>query len=172
MAEEMTLFTPAAAAATLPPALRAAYLAWTPAGGREARLGRITAGVAADFRAATGVAAAPEYEETPAAVPVRCVRHCEAVLWYTLAQECGAEAEPYRTGWQNAEMWLRQSYVTVRTRGDASGEFGMPRYARPGSAGGGVYGATGGGGSGGIITNPISLGEVDEDEDGKVRGGV
>jgi hypothetical protein len=70
-------------------------------------------------RAATGVAADPEYEETPAAVPVRTVRHCEAVLWYTLAQECGAEAEPYRTGWQNAEMWLRQSYVTVRTRGDA-----------------------------------------------------
>lgn len=159
MAEAMILFTASAATATLPPAIRIAYMAWKPDGGREARLGRITAGVAADFRAATGVAADPAFAENPAAVPVRCVRHCEAVLWYTLAQECGAEAEPYQSGWQNAEMWLRQSYVTARTRGDASGEFGMPRYARPGSAGGGVYGATGGGGADGVITNPISLGD-------------
>lgn len=163
MAEAMTLFTTSAAAATLPPAILNAYMAWKPVGGREARLGRIAAGVAADFRAATGVAADPEYEDTPAAVPVRGVRHCEAVLWYTLAQECGAEAEPYRTGWQNAEMWLRQSYVTVRTLGDASGACGMPRYERPGSTGGSLYGVTdgggsGGGGSGGVITNPISLG--------------
>jgi hypothetical protein len=136
-------------------------MAWKPVGGREARLGRIAAGVAADFRAATGVAADPEYEDTPAAVPVRCVRHCEAVLWYTLAQECGAEAEPYRTGWQNAEMWLRQSYVTVRTLGDASGACGMPRYERPGSTGGSLYGVTDGSGSGGVITNPISLGFKD-----------
>ena len=159
MAEAMTLFTLSAAAATLPPTILNAYLAWKPVGGREARLGRIAAGVAADFRAATGVEADPEYEETPAAIPVRCVRHCEAVLWYTLAQECGAEAEPYRTGWQNAEMWLRQSYVTVRTLGDASGACGMPRYERPGSTGGSLYGVTGGGGSGGVITNPISLGD-------------
>ena len=161
MAEAMTLFTTSAAAATLPPAILNGYLAWKPVGGREARLGRIAAGVAADFRAATGVAADPEYEETPAAIPVRCVRHCEAVLWYTLAQECGAEAEPYRTGWQNAEMWLRQSYVTVRTLGDASGACGMPRYERPGSTGGSLYGVTDGGGSGGVITNPISLGFKD-----------
>jgi len=86
-----------------------------------------------------------------------------------LAQECGAEAEPYRTGWLNAEMWLRQSYVTLRTRGEASGEFGTPRYERPGATGGGVYGTTGGGGSGGIITNPIALGDEDEDEKDRDR---
>ncbi len=157
MAEEMTLFNVTAAAATLPPSLKAAYLAWQPAEGREARLGRIAAGVAADFRAASGVAADPEFAEKPAAVPVRCVRHCEAVLWHTLALECGAEAEPYRPGWQDSEVWLRQLYVTLRQGGAAAGEPGTPRYDGAAGPSGGVYGATGDG-SAGVVTRPISYG--------------
>lgn len=136
MAEEATLFNVTAAAATLPPALKAAYLAWQPVEGREARLGRLTAGIAADFRAASGVADDPDLAEKPSAVPLRCVRHCEAVLWHTLALECGAESEPYRPGWQDSEVWLRQLYVTLRQGGGAAGEPGTPRYnAAAGSVG-------------------------------------
>ncbi len=69
-------FNVTAAAATLPPSLKSAWLAWQPVEGREARLGRLTAGIAADFRAATGVDADPDFAEKPSAVPLRCVRHC------------------------------------------------------------------------------------------------
>jgi len=159
MAEETTLFNVTAAAATLPPSLKAAYLAWQPVGGREARLGRLTAGIAADFRAAAGVADDPDLAEKPSAVPLRCVRHCEAVLWHTLALECGAESEPYRPGWQDSEVWLRQLYVTLRQSGGAPGEPGTPSYDAAAGSVGGLYGDPGdAGGSAGVVTRPISYG--------------
>lgn len=161
MLEELTLFNASTAAATLPPTLKAAYLAWQPKEGRESRLGRLTAGIAADFQAAAGIASNPIVVEKPAAVPVRSVRHCEAVLWYTLALECGVAAEQYRPGWQDAEVWLRQLYVTLRQGAGANGEPGTPRYDGVAGAVGGTYVAALPGNtapSRGVVVRPINYG--------------
>jgi len=162
--ELTALFNTSTAAATLPPSLLTAYLSWQPTGGREARLGRLTAMIAADFRAASGYATHPDYAATPAAVPLRSVRHCEAVLWYTLALECGAAAEAYRSGWQDSEVWLRQLYVTQRQGGGAGAAPGTPRYDGAAGPVGGSGGATGGingapgdiNGAPGVVTGPIN----------------
>ena len=122
-----------AAAETLPPSLAAAYAVWLSEEVRAERLGLIVSGVVADFRRAVAADADATGKLDPDSVPVACLRHAAAVVWYTLAQEMGADPEPYRPAWQDSEIYLRRLYQDLEAGGGASGATGTPLYA-PGPA--------------------------------------
>ena len=133
-----------AAAVTLPPSLSTAYGTWLTAEVRAQRLGLIVSGVVADFRKAVAADADAAGKLDEDSVPEACLRHAAAVAWYTLAQEMGADPEPYRPAWQDSEIYLRRLYQDLEAGGTASGAAGTPRYV-PGnlSASGGGSAATG-----------------------------
>ena len=141
---DWVVYDAAAAAETLPPALAAAYAAWLSEEVRAERLGLIVSGVVADFRKAVAADADATGKLDADSVPVACLRHVAAVVWYTLAQEMGADTEPYRPAWQDSEIYLRRLYQDLESGGGASGATGTPLYV-PGSA-------SAGGGSGGSVS--------------------
>jgi len=142
---DWVVYDAGAAAETLPPSLATAYAAWLTAEVRAQRLGLIVSGVVADFRKAVAADAAATGKLDADSVPVACLRHVAAVVWYTLAQEMGADPEPYRSAWQDSEIYLRRLYQDLESGGGASGATGTPLYV-PGSAsaGGGFGGAVSG----------------------------
>ncbi|MEI7901863.1 MAG: hypothetical protein WCK89_16535 [bacterium] len=153
------------AAATLPPELADAYGSWLTAEARLVRIGVIASGIVADFRDATLADADETGSTNPQSVPASCLRHVAAVLWNSLAGECGMDTAEYRAGWQDAEIYLRRLYQDLKAGGAASGAAGTPAYSAAASRTGGetiLYGqggyvpvgATGtGSGSGGGIIN-------------------
>jgi hypothetical protein len=140
---DWVVYDTGAAAETLPPSLSTAYGAWLTAEVRAQRLGLIVSGVVADFRKAVAADADATGKLDADSVPVACLRHAAAVVWYTLAQEMGADPEPYRSAWQDSEIYLRRLYQDLEAGGGASGATGTPLYV-PGSA-------STGGGSGGVV---------------------
>ena len=141
---DWVVYDAGAAAETLPPSLAAAYAAWLTAEVRAQRLGLIVSGVVADFRKAVAADADATGKLDSDNVPVACLRHVAAVVWYTLAQEMGSDPEPYRSAWQDSEIYLRRLYQDLESGGGAGGAAGTPRYV-PGSA-------STGGGSGGAVS--------------------
>ena len=141
---DWVVYDTGAAAETLPPSLSTAYAAWLTAEVRAQRLGLIVSGVVADFRKAVAADADATGKLDADSVPVACLRHVAAVVWYTLAQEMGADPEPYRSAWQDSEIYLRRLYQDLESGGGASGATGTPRYV-PGSA-------SSSGGSGGTVS--------------------
>ena len=138
---DWVVYDTGAAAATLPPSLSTAYAAWLTAEVRAQRLGLIVSGVVADFRKAVAADADATGKLDADSVPVACLRHVAAVVWYTLAQEMGSDPEPYRSAWQDSEIYLRRLYQDLESGGGASGATGTPLYA-PGIASGGGSGGT------------------------------
>jgi len=136
---DWVVYDTGAAAETLPPLLAAAYAAWLTAEVRAQRLGLIVSGVVADFRKAVAADADATGKLDADSVPAACLRHVAAVVWYTLAQEMGADPEPYRPGWQDSEIYLRRLYQDLESGGGASGATGTPLYspgiASPGGSG-------------------------------------
>ena len=130
---DWVVYDAGAAAETLPPSLATAYAAWLSAEVRAQRLGLIVSGVVADFRKAVAADADATGKLDEASVPVACLRHVAAVVWYTLAQEMGSDPEPYRSAWQDSEIYLRRLYQDLESGGGAGGATGTPLYA-PGSA--------------------------------------
>jgi len=141
---DWVVYDTGAAAETLPPSLATAYAAWLTAEVRAQRLGLIVSGVVADFRKAVAADADATGKLDEDSVPVACLRHVAAVVWYTLAQEMGSDPEPYRSAWQDSEIYLRRLYQDLESGGGASGATGTPLYV-PGSA-------SAGGGSGGSVS--------------------
>ena len=151
----------------MPPALVAAYSLLN-LDLREAEVQLILDGVVADFRAATLAGSDAEGVLDPKTVPVACLRHVTAIVWYILAGELGVDQTALRPAWQDAEIYLRQIMRDVSSGGSSvSGAAGNPLYSAgpfssrsdfpsgskvpsPGSDGRGVVGA--GGGSGSFIT--------------------
>jgi hypothetical protein len=125
---DWVVYDAGAAAETLPPPLAAAYAAWLDAEVRAERLGLVAAGVVADFRRAVAADADATGKLDEDSVPVSCLRHVAAVVWYALAQEMGADPEPYRPAWQDSEIYLRRLYQDLKAGGGASGATGTPRY--------------------------------------------
>ena len=164
---DWVVYDAGAAAATLPPSLATAYAAWLTAEVRAERLGLLVSGVVSDFRKAVAADADATGKLNADSVPVSCLRHAANVVWYTLAQEMGVDPEPYRTGWQDSEIYLRRLYQDLQAGGTAVGSTGTPLYA-PGSTVGGVSGGSPAGhllyvpeygGSGGINYAPPPVGE-------------
>ena len=164
---DWVVYDAGAAAATLPPSLATAYAAWLTAEVRAERLGLVVSGVVSDFRKAVAADADATGKLNADSVPVSCLRHAANVVWYTLAQEMGVDPEPYRTGWQDSEIYLRRLYQDLQAGGTAVGSTGTPLYAS-GSTVGGVYGGSPAGhllyvpehdGSGGINYAPPPVGE-------------
>ena len=141
---DWVVYDAAAAAETLPPALSTAYAAWLDADVRLQRLGLIAAGVVSDFRKAVAADADAAGKLDADSVPVSCLRHAANVVWYTLAQEMGADPEPYRTAWQDSEIYLRRLYQDLEAGGGASGATGTPMYAPGETSAGGAAGAASG----------------------------
>ena len=141
-----------AAAVTLPPSLATAYAAWLTEEARAQRFGLIVSGVVADFRKAVAADADAAGKLDADSVPEACLRHAAAVAWYTLAQEMGADPEPYRPAWQDSEIYLRRLYQDLESGGCAGGATGTPRYV-PGSA---SAGGGSGGAAPGILTLPVN----------------
>ena len=146
---DWVVYDTGAAAETLPPSLSTAYAAWLTAEVRAQRLGLIVSGVVADFRKAVAADSDATGKLDADSVPVACLRHVAAVVWYTLAQELGADPEPYRSAWQDSEIYLRRLYQDLESGGGASGATGTPRYV-PGNA-------SAGGGSGGAASGILSV---------------
>ena len=146
---DWVVYDTGAAAETLPPSLSTAYAAWLTAEVRAQRLGLIVSGVDADFRKAVAADADATGKLDADSVPVACLRHVAAVVWYTLSQEMGADPEPYRSAWQDSEIYLRRLYQDLESGGGASGATGTPRYV-PGSA-------STGGGSGGAVSGILRV---------------
>ncbi len=144
---DWAIYDTGAAAETLPPSLSTAYASWLTAEVRAQRLGLIVSGVVADFRKAVAADADETGKLNTHSVPLACLRHVAAVAWYTLAQELGADPEPYRSAWQDSEIYLRRLYQDLESGGGASGATGTPRYV-PGSA-------AAGGGSGGDVSGML-----------------
>jgi len=136
---DWVVYDTGAAAATLPPLLASAYAAWLTPVLRAQRLGLIASGVVADFRKAVAADADATGKLNADSVPVSCLRHVSAVTWYMLAQEMGAEPEPYRSAWLDSEIYLRRLYQDLESGGTASGAAGTPLYA-PGSTSGSASG--------------------------------
>jgi hypothetical protein len=130
---DWVVYDTGAAAETLPPSLATAYAAWLTAEVRAQRLGLIVSGVVADFRKAVAAEADATGKLDEDSVPVACLRHVAAVVWYTLAQEMGVDPEPYRSAWQDSEIYLRRLYQDLESGGGAGGATGTPLYS-PGSA--------------------------------------
>ena len=148
---DWVVYDTGAAAETLPPSLSTAYAAWLTAEVRAQRLGLIVSGVVADFRKAVAADADATGRLDADSVPVACLRHAAAVVWYTLAQEMGSDPEPYRPAWQDSEIYLRRLYQDLESGGGVSGATGTPRYA-PGNAP--AAGGSGGGVSG-VLRVPV-----------------
>ena len=146
---DWVVYDTGAAAETLPPQLSTVYGAWLTAEVRAQRLGLVVAGVVADFRKAVAADADATGRLDPDSVPVACLRHAAGVVWYTLAQEMGADPQPYRPAWQDSEIYLRRLYQDLAAGGGAGGASGTPRYA-PGSA-------SAGGGSGGAVSDILRV---------------
>ena len=136
---DWVVYDTGAAAETLPPSLATAYAAWLTAELRAERLGLIASGVVADFRKAVAADADATGKLDGDSVPVACLRHVASVVWYTLAQEMGSDTEPYRSAWQDSEIYLRRLYQDLESGGTVSGATGTPRYV-PGAASSGVKG--------------------------------
>lgn len=129
---DWVIYDVTAAAATLPPSLAAAYGAWLEsAEARAARLGLIVGGTVADFRKAVIAAsdAVGALDETT--IPAACVRHANAIVWFSLAFEMGEDQSVYQTAWQDAEIYLRRLYMDSKagSLATASGATGTPRYS-------------------------------------------
>jgi hypothetical protein len=139
------VFDAAFAVAVFPTPLAAAYAGWLMEAERLARLELIVAGVAADFRSATDAARDPVGGTNVSWVPASCIRHANAVVWYCLGLEMGytSTVADYRSGWQDAEVYLRSLLVALRQNGRASAVPGTPLY---GSRSDGTSGAVSSGG--------------------------
>jgi len=141
---DWVIYDAGAAAATLPPSLATAYAAWLDAATRAQRLALLVSGVVADFRKAVAADADATGKLDAASVPLSCLRHVSAVTWYMLANEMGADAEPFRTAWLDSEIYLRRLYQELADGGNASGATGTPRYTPgnlPSSGGSATAGA-------------------------------
>jgi len=148
---DWVVYDTGAAAATLPPSLATAYAVWLTVEVRAQRLGLIVSGVVSDFRKAVAADSDSVGKDNASSVPVSCLRHVANVVWYTLSQEMGVDQEPYRTGWQDSEIYLRRLYQDLQAGGTANGSTGTPLYA-PGSAVGSVSGVAG---SGHVLYVPV-----------------
>jgi len=146
---DWVIYDAAAAAATLPPLLAAAYAAWLDEATRAQRLALLVSGVVADFRKAVAADADATGKLDAASVPLSCLRHVSAVTWYMLAHEMGADAEPYRPAWLDSEIYLRRLYQDLAD-GGAGGATATPRYA-PGSQ------SSGGAATGAVLHVPAYL---------------
>jgi hypothetical protein len=163
---DWVVYDTGAAVETLPPSLATAYAAWLTVELRAQRLGLIASGVVQDFRKSVAADSDANGKLDEDSVPMACLRHVTAVAWYTLAQEMGADPEPYRSAWQDSEIYLRRLYQDLKAGGTVSGATGTPRYA-PGSASGGgssavadgdlLYVPGGGDVAGGINASPPAL---------------
>ena len=149
---DWVVYDAGAAAETLPPSRSTLYAAWLTAEVRAQRLGLVVSGVVADFRKAVAAEADATGKLDADSVPVACLRHVAAVAWYTLAQEMGADPEPYRSAWQDSEIYLRRLYQDLDSGGGASGATGTPRYVPGGASSGGVSC----GSTAGILSVPVS----------------
>ena len=109
------------AAETLQPSLSTVYSAWLTAAVRAERLGLIASGVVGDFRRAVAADTDVTGKLDADSVPVACLRHVAAVVWYTLAQEMGAEPELYRPAWRDSEIYLRRLYQDLKEGGTVNG---------------------------------------------------
>lgn len=130
---DWVVYDAGAAAATLPPSLATAYAAWLTAEVRAERLGLLVSGVVSDFRKAVAADADATGRLNADSVPASSLRHAANVVWYTLAQEMGVDPEPYRTGWQDSEIYLRRLYQDLKESGASNGATGTPLYA-PGAS--------------------------------------
>ena len=128
---DWVVYDAGAAAETLPPPLAAAYGSWLDAATRVQRLALLVSGVVADFRRAVAADADATGKLDADSVPLSCLRHVSAVTWYMLANEMGAEADPYRSAWLDSEIYLRRLYQEL-AGGGADGATATPRYS-PGS---------------------------------------
>jgi len=137
---DWVVYDAGAAAETLPPSLSTVYAAWLTEEVRVQRLGLIVSGVVADFRKAVAADADATGRLDAESVPLSVLRHVSAVTWYMLAQEAGADAEPYRPAWLDSEIYLRRLYQDLEAGG--GGAAGTPLYS-PGAASGAAAGPDG-----------------------------
>jgi hypothetical protein len=133
----------AAAEETLPPSLSTAYNVWLMPDVRAERLGLIVKGAVADFRKAVAADADIVGKENSDRLPISCLRHASAVVWYVLAFEIGEDPEPYRSAWQDSEIYLRRLYQDLKAGGAVNGAMGTPLYASGSASGGGLVGSDG-----------------------------
>lgn len=148
-------FDPDVLAGNLPAGLQAAFSAWLTGAERVGRLAVWANGVARDFRGAVDAANHEVGQTDGALLPLPCLRHAQMMVWYFVGLECGyAEVAGLRRGWQEAEVYLRGLYASLRggTCRFAETGAGIPRYA----AKSGGASATSGDGTG--LTGVISYG--------------
>ena len=142
---EWVYFKASVVAGNLPAGLQAAYDAWLTYGERFARLSLLVSGVSQDFRKAVDAETHSVGGTDVTLLPLPCQRHAQLMVWYFLGLDAGyADVADLRTGWQDAEVYLRSLYMATKQGANRFAENGggTPRYSAGGSDSG--AGAPGG----------------------------